>query len=35
MREKMLDLPDIRDVFEKKDIAFSINMLSTKKKSDV
>jgi hypothetical protein len=44
MREKMLDIPDIRDVFEKKgsilkvskkDVAFNLNMLSTKKKADV
>ena len=35
MREKTPDIPDIRDVFEKKDVAFNVNMLSTKKKSDV
>ena len=44
MREKTLNIPDIRDVFEKKesslkvskkDVAFNVNMLSTKKKSDV
>ena len=44
MREKTLDIPDIRDIFEKKksilqvskeDVAFNVNMLSTKKKSDV
>jgi hypothetical protein len=44
MREKTPDLPDIRDVFEKKvsiinvsnkDVAFNVNMLSIKKRSDV
>jgi len=44
MREKTLDIPDIRDIFEKKesilkvskkDVVFNVNMLSTKKKSDV
>ena len=44
MREKTPDIPDIRDVFEKKesilkvnkkDVAFNVNMLSSKKKSDV
>jgi hypothetical protein len=46
MREKPLDIPDIRDIFEKKESilkvskkmlrsAFNVNMLSTKKKSDV
>jgi hypothetical protein len=44
MREKTPDIPDIRDVFEKKgrflkvskkDVGFNVNMLSTKKKSDV
>ena len=44
MREKMLDIPDIRDVFEKKesilqvskkDVAFNVNMLSTNKNSYV
>ena len=47
MREKtpdIPDIPDIRDVFEKKesilkvskkDVALNVNMLSTKKKSDV
>ena len=44
MREKTLNIPDIRDVFEKKesslkvskkDVAFNVNMLSTKKRSDV
>jgi hypothetical protein len=44
MREKTLDIPDIKDIFEKKksilqvskeDVAFNVNMLSTKKKSDV
>jgi len=44
MREKTLDIPDIRDVFEKKesilkvskkDVTFNVNMPTTKKKSDV
>jgi len=44
MREKTLNIPDIRDVFEKKesslkvskkDVTFNVNILSTKKKSDV
>ena len=44
MREKTLDIPDIRDIFEKKesilkvskkDVAFNVNLLTTKKKSDV
>ena len=44
MREKTLDIPDIRNVFEKKvsiikvfkkDVTFNVNMLSTKKKADV
>jgi hypothetical protein len=43
-REKKLDIPDIRDIFEKKesilkvskkDVAFNVNMLSTKKKLGV
>jgi len=44
MREKTPDIPDIRDVFEKKesilkvskkDVTFNVNMLSTKKKPNV
>jgi len=44
MREKTLDIPDIRDIFEKKesilkvskkDVAFNVNSLPSKKKSDV
>jgi hypothetical protein len=44
MREKTLDIPDIRNIFEKKesilknkkkDVEFNVNMLSTMKKSDV
>jgi hypothetical protein len=43
MRGKTLDVPNIRDVFEKKvdlkaskkDAAFNVNLLNTKKKSDV
>ena len=44
MREKTLDISDIRDIFEKKesilkvskkDVAFNVNSLSTKNKSDV
>ena len=44
IREKTLDIHNIRDVFgkkesilkvSKKDVAFNVNMLSTNKKSDV